>query len=158
MILENNSNPQCRNSATIVLCSLYKFIGDSIKKLLVDINNKNTMKVIENEFNNINIKNSNNNVNNKIIDSLFPRQDISKKITPKMLKDLNEGKWQEKKEIIDQISQIIISHNKKILPNGLSEFVSILKQKLKDSNKNLVRFLIQFIILFSESLGNSLKI
>ena len=26
------------------------------------------------------------------LDSLFPRMDISKKITPKMLKDFNEGK------------------------------------------------------------------
>ncbi len=164
-ILESNSNIQCRNSATILLCTLYKYIGNPLKNFLTDIK-ESTLKVIEKEFETIQIidfnlpENKNlKNQNKNLIESISaPRVDISKKITPKMLKDLSEGKWQIKKEIIEQIDSIINSVQRRILPNGLGEFIGILKQKLKDGNKNIVRIIIQFITKLTEDLGNGIKV
>jgi len=164
-ILESNSNVQCRNNGTILLCSLYKYLGNSLKTFLTDIK-ESTLKVIEKEFEKVEIidynlpENKNlKNQNKNLIEILSPpRVDISKKITPKMLKDLSEGKWQIKKEIIEQIDSIINSVQRRILPNGLGEFIGILKQKLKDSNKNIVRIFIQFITKLSDDLGNGIKV
>ena len=164
-ILESNSNVQCRNNGTILLCSLYKYLGNSLKIFLTDIK-ESTLKVIEKEFEKVEIidlnlpENKNLKIKNKnLIESLAPpRIDISKKITPKMLKDLSEGKWQIKKEVIEQIDSIINSVQRRILPNGLGELIGILKQKLKDSNKNIVRIFIQFISKLSDDLGNGIKV
>ncbi len=45
-----------------------------------------------------------------------------------MLKDLSEGKWQIKKEVIEQIDSIINSVQRRILPNGLGELIGILNK------------------------------
>lgn len=162
--LEANSNPSCRSSATALLCGLYKYIGEPLKNFLRDIKEA-TMKVIEEEFKKVQlvtipVQNSSKTQkgNSALIDSLFPRTDISKKITPKMLKDLSEGKWQLKKEVIDAIDALIVENNKRILPNGLSELVGVIKQKLKDGNKNIVRCLIQLILRMTEAMGNGIKV
>lgn len=91
------------------------------------------------------------------MDNAFPRIDISKKITPKLLKDLLEGKWQLKKEVLETIEGIINESNKRILPNGLHDLFDALKQKLKDGNKNMIRILIQFITKLIEALGTGIK-
>ena len=47
---------------------------------------------------------------------LIPPQDISKKITPQIIKDLN-GKWAEKKEACENLEKILTAANMRILPN-----------------------------------------
>jgi hypothetical protein len=47
--LENNTNNQCRNSGTNILCSLYAYMGNNIKVLLKDLK-ESTLKVIEEKF------------------------------------------------------------------------------------------------------------
>jgi hypothetical protein len=83
-ILESNSNVQCRNNGTILLCSLYKYLGNSLKIFLTDIK-ESTLKVIEKEFEKVEIidlnlpENKNLKIKNKnLIESLAPpRIDIS---------------------------------------------------------------------------------
>ncbi len=162
--LEANSNPQCRNAATTLLCGIYKYIGEPLKNFLRDIKEA-TMKVIDEEFKKVKMVNvqsnsatSNGNASkNPLMESLFPRVDISKKITPKMLKDLAEGKWQLKKEVIDAVEAAINESSNRILPNGLGEFISIVKQKLKDGNKNIVRLLTQLITHLTTAMGVGFK-
>ena len=36
-IMANNSNPQCRNSGTNLICILYRYYGEDIRKLIKDI-------------------------------------------------------------------------------------------------------------------------
>ena len=126
--MANNSNPQCRNAGTNLICILYRYYGEEVRKLIKDIK-ESTLKNIENEIskitvierrNSINTKqkssnkrrpseilDSKNNVNggekglnggakNEIKQNII--SDISKKITPQLLKNISDGKWAEKKE------------------------------------------------------------
>ena len=150
-VLENNTNAQCRNIGTTILCTLYKFMGKSINTLLKDIKDT-TLKTIEKEFSKIQPI-SNDKIGKAIVDEIFPRTDISKKITPNILKTLNEGKWANKKDAIIQIENIIISTNKKILSKGLNDLFSAIKNNLKDSNKNIVKLILKLICDLAEALG-----
>ena len=155
--LENNTNTQCRNSGTNILCSLYTFLGNNIKPLLKDLK-ESTMKSIEEKFEIIQVITPNNNtstgkISTNILEQVFPRIDISKKITPNIIKVLNEGKWTDKKEMINNIENIIISTNNKIQPKGLNELFNSIKFNLKDSNKNIVKMIMKLIEDLAASLG-----
>ena len=155
--LENNTNTQCRNSGTNILCSLYTFLGNNIKPLLKDLK-ESTMKSIEEKFEKIQVITPNNNtstgkISSNILEQVFPRIDISKKITPNIIKVLNEGKWTDKKEMINNIENIIISTNNKIQPKGLNELFNSIKFNLKDSNKNIVKMIMKLIEDLAASLG-----
>ena len=157
--LENNTNTQCRNSGTNILCSLYAYMGNNIKILLKDLK-ESTLKVIEEKFEKITVINtssnsSNNKVNNNILEQVFPRIDISKKITPNLIKDLTEGKWTNKKEAIISIENIIKSTNNTIQPKGLNELFNCIKLNLKDSNKNIVKMVMKLIEELCSALGSN---
>ena len=155
--LLNNTNTQCRNSGSNILCSLYSFLGSNIKSLLKDLKDT-TMKSLEEKFEKIqvitlNSNGSNGKINNNILEQAFPRIDISKKITPNIIKVLTEGKWTDKKEVINNIENILISTNNKIQPKGLNELVNCIKFNLKDSNKNIVKMIMKLIEELASSLG-----
>ena len=153
--LENNTNNQSRNAGTNILCSLYAYMGNNIKILLKDLK-ESTLKTIEEKFEKIKVINTNNSSNNSnILEQIFPRIDISKKITPNLIKDLTEGKWINKKEAITSIENIIKSSNNKIQPKGLSELFNCIKFNLKDSNKNIVKMIMKLIEELCIALGNS---
>lgn len=172
--LASNANPQLRNSATALLCCIYKYIGPNIKKFLNDIKEA-TLKVIEAEFQKVTVVSVSENTNKiqlkgnaaqeaqaasgapNLMDNLFPRVDISKKINSKLIKDLNEGKWQAKKEALEGLEKIFSDANMRILPNGLNELATCLKNKLDDGNKNMVRILVQFITKMIEALGSGCR-
>lgn len=174
--MSGNSNPQIRNSSTSLLCVLYKFVGKDLKVLLKDIKEA-TFKLIEVELDKVevisekkvakrNIINTDNETkgNNKdkssknVNDILFARVDISKKLTPKLLKELNEGKWGEKKKASEDIEKILMETNNKILPNGLNDiFLTVFKARLNDSNKNVVRLMVQILTKIIEALGPNFK-
>lgn len=174
----NNTNPAIRQLATNIFCCIFKYIGELLKNFLKDGSIKEaTLKVIEGELEKTEIvgtdveakrhvkgddnKSNQNIVNNKKgegktvinMDNIFPRVDISKKITSKMIKDFIEGKWTIKKEVIDSIIQIINEANCRILPNGLGDLIAAIKNKLNDGNKNLVKILISFLGKLFEALG-----
>ena len=184
-ILANNPNPQLRNVATAILCLIYKNIGPTIKKFLNDIKEA-TLKVIESEFEKITVSpqdNSNNTLkreligialnevpkqvdggkhtkttSNNVLDNIFPRVDISKKLnSQKICKDIHDGKWPLKKETLEQLEKLLNDNNMRILPNGLNEIVIALKNKLNDGNKNLIKLIIQFITKLVEALGSNAK-
>lgn len=174
--LANNPNPQLRSSATSLLCGIYKYLGNAIKRFLNDIKEA-TLRVIESEFEKVTVVLSNDKINennpkrelkgnaalesapssSNLIDTLFTRVDISKKITPKMIKDFSEGKWQLKKEVLDTLDKILVEANMRIVPTGLNEIITCFKNKLSDGNKNLVRFILQFITRLLEALGPGSK-
>ena len=156
--LETNTNNQCRTAGTNILCSLYAYMGNNIKILLKNLK-ESTLKVIEEKFEKITVINTNNNpLNNKtnnILEQVFPRIDISKKITPNLIKDLTEKKWTNKKEAIIAIENIIKSSNNTIQPKGLNELFNCIKINLKDSNKNVVKMIMKLIEELCAALGNT---
>ena len=154
--LENNTNSQCRNSGTNILCSLYAYMGNNIKVLLKDLK-ESTLKVIEEKFEKItviNIDNNSSNNNTNIFEKVFPRVDISKKITSNIIKNLTEGKWGNKKESIEEIEKILRSTNNKIQPKGLNELFNCIKLNLKEGNKNIVKMIMKLTEELCEALGS----
>ena len=166
VIVANNSNPQARTCATSLLCSIYKYMGDEIKPLIKDIK-ESTLKVIEGEMGKVakvdksaikpkkvaaNVETSQN-----INKDLIPRADISKLITANLIGSINNGKWGERKEAIEAIMKIIQNANNKILPNGLKDLMNMIKSKLADGNKNLVKLILQLLTMLIVALGSGLK-
>lgn len=185
--LANHTNPQVRSSATSLLCELYKYIGKDLMILLKDIKEStlklieesfNEVKIFTNKNDiekpkrvvkaivlsttqinsHVKIKNNNINENSNLLNiELFPRVDISKKIIPKFLKDINNGKWNEKKEAIESMERVLIDANNRILPTGLNDLFVAIKSKLGDGNKNFVRLLVAFLTKLIDALGNPFK-
>ena len=184
-LMAGNSNPQVRTAATNLICVLYKYLGEDLKPLLKDIK-ESTMKMIEAELSKVTIIEKNDINNNKNIKKIVKKNskqekhikklneelnsnkedininissgpiDISKKINI-YLKDLSEGKWSEKKEALENIENILIEANNKILPSGLNDFFILIKNKLSDGNKNYVKMLISLLSKFISALKKDFK-
>ena len=158
----NNSNPQLRNISSKVICHLYKYIGEDLKLLIKKIK-ESTLKNIYEEMAKIKVDKQRsslkkNNQNNTNLNSLIKPSDISKLITPKLLKEINRGSWQEKKDGLNYIAKVIKDSNNKILPDGLNNLFDLIQEKLSDGNKNFVRIIIHTLSLLIASLGNNIKV
>ena len=170
--MAGNSNPQVRTSATNLICVIYKYVGEDVKILIKDIK-ESTLKIIEAELEKVTViekkeqsknkkmkKNENADGNKKkpsVNLELVGPVDISKKINNQLIKDLSEGKWIEKREACETIEKILVDANMKILPNGLNDLFNLIKTKLSDGNKNLVKILISLVNKFIQSLKKEFK-
>ena len=94
--------------------------------------------------------NENNSNNNKNID-------ISKELTRKLLREIDRGKWIEKKEGIEYINSVIDKTNNKISKNGLQDLFELIKDKLNDGNQNFVRMILQLLNHLIISLVTQIK-
>ena len=173
-VLANNSNPQVRSSAISLLCILYKYLGKDVKTLTRDIK-ESTLKLIDAELDKVKVIDPKESSNKKkkagsVIENgeiksgsggkgadLIPPQDISKKITPQIIKLLSSAKWAEKKEACEAIEKILVSANMRILPNGLNTLMTTIKKKLSDSNKNFVKMLISLLSKLIEAMKSGFK-
>ena len=169
-VLANNSNPQVRTSAISLLCILYKYLGKDVKTLTRDIK-ESTLKLIDAELDKVKVIDPKESTTKKkkaasVIESgdnkpkgkeLIPPQDISKKITPQIIKLLSSPKWAEKKEACETIEKILISANMRILPNGLNTLMTNIKKKLSDSNKNFVKMLVSLLSKLIEAMKSGFK-
>ncbi|KAJ2849162.1 hypothetical protein GGI22_005586, partial [Coemansia erecta] len=72
------------------------------------------------------------------MDDLFPRQDLNALIGPAVHKMLGDSNWKERKAALDQIHNALESAKHRIQPNVSPDLYTALKQRLQDSNKNLV--------------------
>lgn len=174
-LLASNSNKDLRKAATALLCGMYKYIGEPLKRFLTEIKEA-TMKEINEEFSKVTIiaKEEMNKTKREVkgqgaqedpgkasdvnlMESLFPRTDISKKITPQILKELGEGKANLKKEAVLKLEKILEEAQMRILPNGLNPLLTALKNSINDSNKSLVRLILQFYTKLLEAVGTGSK-
>ena len=156
--IENNPNNMLRKASTQLLCSLYKILDKDIYNYLKNIK-ESTMKIINEEFNKISKgENDKEEPINKDINEENECMDISDKITEKMIKDLTDGKWTEKKKVIEQIEEIISEGNQNILSKGLNELYYAIKKNLSDGNKNIVKFTIILITKFISALSPGLNL
>ncbi|KAJ2551363.1 hypothetical protein EV175_003719, partial [Coemansia sp. RSA 1933] len=72
------------------------------------------------------------------MDDLFPRQALNATIGPAVYKRLGDSNWKERKAALDQIHNALESAKHRIQPNISQDLYTALKQRLQDSNKNLV--------------------
>lgn len=74
----------------------------------------------------------------------MPREDISKKLTPKLLGELKQQKWQARKKGTEDVDAILQEAKMRIEPNGIGELLDAIKTGMKDPNKAVLK---AFIVL-----------
>ena len=159
----NNPNSKIREISINTLCLIYPYIGKDLKIYIKEIKNESVVKKIENMFNNIDSKSNENNINNNIVLDIKNNQDKKGKncetdnideIPKSLLNLIDKGKWNEKKEAIDSIHKLLYNN---ISPNNLKDLFDIIKEKLKDGNKNLVKLIIELLYHLIETLGSAIN-
>ena len=164
--------PDLKQLITGIKESTFKLIEKELDKIVFDENDKNNStnknNKIKDLLNTNNKKSSGNkstsasavispsNSNSNLINN--KRVDISKDITPKLLKEINRGKWVEKKEGIEYINSLIDKANNKISKNGLQELFDLIKEKLNDGNINLVKMTLQLLSRLILALEGQIKV
>uniref|UniRef100_A0A7N1A6B8 TOG domain-containing protein n=1 Tax=Kalanchoe fedtschenkoi TaxID=63787 RepID=A0A7N1A6B8_KALFE len=83
----------------------------------------------------------------------LPREDISAKITPALLKGLESPDWKIRLESIEAVNKILEEANKRIQPTGTAELLGALRGRLNDSNKNLVMATLNTFGLMASAMG-----
>ena len=143
---QKNSNNQIKKSSIQLLCLIYKIIGKEIY-IYLQGTNENILSNLKLEFGKLE------NEDNKSEEKIDEEFDISSKITEKILKDMKEGKWLEKKNSIEQIEVLISKANHNVISPGLNDLFYSIKNNLKDGNKNIVKLSINLVSKFLDALS-----
>ena len=143
-----NNFPEIQKISIEIFMQLYKYLGPELKLFLKEIKNESTIKLIESEINN----HENLPENDKII-----RTDISDEMPPSLLKEIDKGSWNDKKDGIEYIHNLIIKAKNKISINGLNELFNLINDKLKDSNKNFVKLILELLLHLIDALDTQIK-
>ncbi|XP_042390738.1 protein MOR1-like isoform X1 [Zingiber officinale] len=158
-----SSTAPIRNATVKLIGILHKFVGPDIKGFLSDVKPA-LLSALDAECE----KNSYEGVAAapkklvKVLDSELPiasgsdglpREDISAKITPNLLKDLGNSDWKVRLESIESVNKILDEAHKRIQPAGTVELFGALKSRLYDSNKNLIMSTLATIGSLASAMG-----
>ncbi|KAF5193151.1 Mor1 [Thalictrum thalictroides] len=144
-----SSTAATRNATIKLIGTLHKFVGPDLKGFLTDVKPallsaldaeyeknpfegtsvapKKTVKALDSSLS----------TSAGGLDGL-PREDISGKITPTLLKNMSSPDWKIRMESIESVNKILEEANKRIQPTGTLELFGALRGRLYDSNKNLI--------------------
>ncbi|KAJ6724153.1 CYTOSKELETON-ASSOCIATED PROTEIN 5 [Salix viminalis] len=138
-----------RNATIKLLGALHKFVGPDIKGFLADVKPA-LLSALDAEYEKnpfegasaipkktVRTSESMTSVSGGGLDSL-PREDISGKVTPTLIKSLESPDWKVRLESIEAVNRILEEANKRIQPTGTGELFGALRGRLYDSNKNLI--------------------
>lgn len=170
----DHKNVKVRNETINMLSTLYKHLGESIRTFLKDIKDS-TLAVINAEFDKITplakgqfqskreIRNEE--VKQEVEEAAgedpldcIPRQDVSKDFGgQKLISLINDDNWKKRKEAVDKMNAALEKANMRILPNGLSEVVGLLKVKMADSNKSVSKGFLEIVGKLAIALGPTAK-
>lgn len=138
-----------RNATIKLIGVLHRFVGPDIKAFVADVKPA-LLSALDAEFEKnpfegsaavtrktVKASDSVSTVSSGGVDGL-PREDISGKITPSLLKNLESSDWKVRLESIEAVNKMLEEANKRIQPNGTVELLGALKGRLYDSNKNLI--------------------
>ena len=83
-----------------------------------------------------------------------PREDVSAKVTPKLVKDLGSAAWKERQAALDAVDGVVNSSGRRISPASLGmDLMPALRGRLTDSNKMLTIQALGTIALLAEACG-----
>jgi cytoskeleton-associated protein 5 len=83
-----------------------------------------------------------------------PREDVSSKITAKLVKDLGSAAWKERQAALDAVDGVVNSAGRRISPASLGmDLMPALRGRLTDSNKMLTIQALGTIALLAEACG-----
>ena len=91
---------------------IYKYVRKDLKNFIKEIKNESLIKKIKKEFNKIDSISKTNNINNnqsnlEIYNIKSQKIDVSPYISKLLLKKIERGNWNEKKEAINYIHQLL---------------------------------------------------
>ena len=81
------------------------------------------------------------------------RTDISPLLSPELLRKMESSEWSDKKEAMEKLESLLVKHSKRVLPKGVTPFLSVLKRNLSDPNKNIVVLSLRVLAVVGASLG-----
>ncbi|KAL5994649.1 Protein MICROTUBULE ORGANIZATION 1 [Asimina triloba] len=138
-----------RNATIKLIGALHRFVGPDIKGFLADVKPA-LLSTLDAEYEKnpfegaaaapkktVKVSDANLSVSGAGFDGL-PREDISGKVTPTLLKNLGSPDWKVRLESIELVNKILEEANKRIQPTGTGELFGALRGRLCDANKNLV--------------------
>ncbi|KAG1338209.1 protein MOR1 [Cocos nucifera] len=153
-----------RNSTIKLIGMLHKFVGPDIKGFLADVKPA-LLSALDAEYEKnpfegaaaapkktVKALDSTSSTSAAGFDGL-PREDISAKITPNLLKNLGCPDWKVRLESIELVNKILEEAHKRIQPAGTGELFAALRGRLFDSNKNLVMATLSTIGSLASAMG-----
>ncbi|KAK1306094.1 Protein MOR1 [Acorus calamus] len=162
-----SSTAATRNSTIKLIGALHKFVGPDIKGFLMDVKPA-LLSALDAEYEKNpfegaaaapkkTIKASDtSSMSSGGLDGL-PREDISGKITPILLKNLASPDWKVRLESIESVNKILEEANKRIQTAGTGELLGALRGRLYDTNKNLVMATLATIGAIASAMGPSVE-
>ncbi|CAA3011554.1 MOR1 isoform X1 [Olea europaea subsp. europaea] len=157
-----------RNSTIKLIGVLHKFVGPDIKAFLSDVKPA-LLSALDAEYEKnpfegisavpkktVKISDSASSLAAGALDGL-PREDISEKVTPSLLKGLECSDWKIRLESIETVNKILEEANKRIQPTGTVELFGALRNRLHDSNKNLIMATLSTIGGLASAMGPAVE-
>nr|KYP53049.1 Cytoskeleton-associated protein 5 [Cajanus cajan] len=157
-----------RNASIKFLGVLHRFVGPDIKGFLTDVKPA-LLSTLDTEYEKnpfegasavtkrtVRASDSSSSAVAGGLDSL-PREDISGKITPTLLKSLESPDWKVRMESVDAVNKILEEANKRIQATGTGELFGALRGRLADSNKNIVMATLTTIGNVASAMGQAVE-
>nr|DAD22961.1 TPA_asm: hypothetical protein HUJ06_024424 [Nelumbo nucifera] len=157
-----------RNATIKLIGALHKFVGPDIKGFLSDVKpallsaldaeyEKNPFEGVSAAVKKtVKASESTLSMSSVGLDGL-PREDISAKITPTLLKNLGSPDWKIRLESIESVNKILEEAHKRIQPTGTGELFNALRGRLYDSNKNLVMAALSTVGCIASAMGPAVE-
>ncbi|GAA5800421.1 hypothetical protein HPULCUR_005851 [Helicostylum pulchrum] len=168
-----NTNASVRTSAVTVLGALRQYIGPEVKSFVEDVSPA-LLATIESEFEKVSKMDppqptkgnavamsgddgdedvgASNSASADAMESLFPRVDISNQLA-KTVAECGDANWKIRKQGLDAVMAVIAGANNRIKPSLGADFPGVLKQRLNDSNKNLMSNAVEITGLLALAMG-----
>ena len=87
----------------------------------------------------------------------IPREDISKKLTSKLMEQFKHKDWKIRKKAGDDVEAILKDAKMRIETTGLGPLMDALKNGMKDPNKAVIKVYIVLLGVMAEACGASIK-
>ncbi|KAI9124426.1 hypothetical protein K1719_004348 [Acacia pycnantha] len=156
-----------RNASIKLLGVLHRFLGPDIKGFLADVKPA-LLSTLDAEYEKNPFEGASAAPKRSIrasesssvaaggLDSL-PREDISGKITPTLLKSFESPDWKVRMESVEAVNKILEEANKRIQATGTVELFGALRGRLYDSNKNIVMATLTTIGNVASAMGQAVE-
>lgn len=163
-------NSQCKNAATGLFKALYSQIGYPIFNEIQDLPADLLMQ-LQTELEKAPCASENDqhfklqlkgglaesrNISRKSSANTIGESSLSK-VPEKIVKCLTNPDWKIRKEGLEQLEQLLSNHKTKISGDVFQELVSVLKARLEDPNKALLKGFIQLIKKLSTEFGKEIS-
>lgn len=170
----NHANPAVRTAAIALFATLYKHMGEAIRAFLNGIKDS-TLKVLDDEFAKTTVLAKGAFKGKAMkgeaaveaasapaasLDDVLPREDISKHLNAKLLKQFDPaGKdWKVKVKGCEEVQGILKQAKMRIKSNGLGELMDCLAKGMKESNKAVIKAYFELLGSLAECTGSDIGI